>query len=325
MSGNRVGDPNALIKPGDPVPGKPGSYYEVGQFSPSIETLSVMKLLEAQTAGVLPSKYDVYNDAGQVDQNKLKKINFVEEAQNDYGIQLPGGTPPGVSLMVLATLDILPKAALRYPRVEQIVFDINTAQVMQTEMEAQRSQGTLDPQQQGEGSAAISTALTGFDFKLKPYTTVLHIYQPFYTYLSVPLIPAVANLTSGLSVASYSLLNTVAKAIYNRLLLGHESLAYRFLELTGWQEEDHIQDLDRPHFKRGGEEIGVTRVTQWYRDTRKPSVSQLSTVSPLEAFAEGYIHYYLHRKFMNHVAPDLIDFYQELHHVIEDRVSRGIY
>jgi hypothetical protein len=322
MPGNRVGDPNALIKPGDPIPGKSGAYYEVGQFSPSIETLSVMKLMEAQSAGVLPSKYDVYDDGGMVDEKKLKKINFTQEAMQDYGVQLPTGTPPGVSLIVLATLELLPKAAIHYPNVFRLVFDINTSAVLQGELQQEAAHGQADMQARQEVGTAASTALTGFDYTTRPYTTYLHVYQPFYTYMSVPLIPRVANLNAGLSVSSYSLLNSVAKAIYNRLMFDREALAYRFLEVTGWKELHAIPHADQVHYLRGGKELGVDRDTSWYRDTRVPSLSYLSTVSPLEAFAEGFVQHYLHRRYAAHVTPHLGPFFESLEEFMTARAHK---
>lgn len=283
----RIGQANSLVKVGDPVPNKPGQYYELGQFSPSPQFLSAQKLQESKTAGLLPTTLPIYDDEGNISEQKIDEID-IGKLLAPYGIyKYNKQIPVFAAVGFVASLQELDKPFFNYINIEYLewVADINS---------------------QEDQINSAKTLITGYGRMSKNF--VFTIFQPFFNYLSTPLIPSIKGLSTGLSVSSYSVLKTLGYMAYDKMKIIDLQYFIDFLRKSGWDKYNHIPKDEKLYYYKAGEELGYNKDTSWYRDSRIPTASVASTMSPKETFAEAFAFSFFHRMYLESKTPKLAEF-----------------
>lgn len=302
----RVGQPGSLVKAGDPVPGKPNHYYESGQIAPSVEHLTSIKLQEMNQAGLLPdSGLDIYNKEGEISESKLKELNIQKGLQN-YNIGSANPALPAFAFVGLASV---------FNNVDEDIFNYLRIEYIDWMADAQQPEGQfVSLQEQAvQYSEITNTAdkniITGYGRKGTSFSLV--VFQPFFVYLSVPVVPAIKNVSTGLNVSSVSTLKTLGYMVFDRLRITDKSKYVEFLNATGWKQKESIASNETARYRVAGSEVGISRGSKWYRDSGKVAVSTSSTVSPKETFSEMFMFYYVHRMYLAAKNVEYVQFMKE--------------
>lgn len=312
----RIGDLQSIVKPGDPIPGKPGHFYETGMFAPSPETLSSLKLQESKNAGLLPIlDLDVYNKNGEFDTQKIKELNFMSILKRDFNIDNYNNLTPSFALLgFIATARVVNQKFFWYFKIDYLdwIADPHFAMPDSATIANTTITDSVDP------TLLSRTLVTGYAKLEKNY--IFGIFQPFFNHLSTPILPGVQNVSTGLSVASSSILKTLGYIVFERMSLIDDDQVYKFLEAAGWKKATSVPRSDVGYYYRGGEEVGMKKTTSWFRDARIPPCSVLSTLSPKENFSEAFLYYYVHREFLRIKSPRLHTFMESLENYVKSVV-----
>ena len=315
----RVGEPESLVKPGDPVPGKPGHYYEAGQYAPSPERLSALKIQETVRAGLLPTVLEdkelskLFSKNGEVNTQRLKKFDFSPWLKKYGFTDIDYDLPGFAALVLISTLMIFPSSAFaKYVEFKRLVW-VSAIEEIPEDLEEQRAVLAQNV------SLSRRTLILGSSVQEGKKALVL--FQPFFVYMSVPILPGVPGITSGLSITTAAIMKIYGRETYRRLKRKNKSLYFEFLEIAGWKKKDEILTEEAPYYISAGRELGLKRKTKWARDTRKEPISSNAVISPLETFTEGYLYYWTHRLYLEKVSPELHEFFERLEEYIKDVVG----
>ena len=296
----RIGEPESLVKPGDPVPGKPGHYYESGQYAPSPERLSAIKLQEAIRAGLLPTVLQykelrqIMNDQGEVDVNKLKNLDFAKYFKSLGIEEIDENLPPFAAIGVLASFLAITPQVFPFAKVKGLswVANIEGLQAMSQE---EQMDAIAD-----KTSVYKRNAITGYTKREdRGYNFV--VLQPYFVYMSVPIVPAIPNVSSGLSVATLSSAKTVGALVAREVQKRNKELWTDFIRSAGWKRQADLLPDDMTNYHAAGWEVGAPRKTSWARNTQVPPLSANFTLSPIESFSEAFAFYWFHRQYMQRV------------------------
>lgn len=306
MASVRVGEPGALVKPGDPIPGQIGRYYEAGQYAPSVEHLTSIKLQEMNQAGLLPrTGLDIYDENGNISEAKIKDLDIKKELKK-YNIHSYSDTLPHFAFVGLASvLYNIDEDAVRYIDISRVewVGDVNLGNHNMSLMD--QAEQFSDVVTTTDRNLISAYARQGTNFHLV-------LFQPFFVYLSVPIVPAIKNVSSGLNLASVSVLKTIGYMIYEKIKLVDKAKYVELLNSMGWKQKNSIPANEQARFVLAGSEIGMPRGKSWYRDMSFNPVSTSATLSPKECFSELFLYYYVHRMYLNAKQPSYVSFMNEL-------------
>lgn len=308
----RVGQPGSLVRPGDPVPKIDNSlhgkqFYEAGQFAPSAEYLTSLKLQEMLQAGLLPATgLDIYDKDGKISESKVKDLDTAA-VMEEYSIKAHNPTLPPFALIGLVSV---------FHNIDREVFDYANISYLDWKSDINNNDygnSTL-AEQASLYSEMTDTAdrnlLTGYGRNGLNFSLV--VFQPYFVYLSVPVVPAIKNVSSGLNVSSVSTLKTLGYILFDRLRLSDKIKYVEFLDAFGWKQENSVPRSDAARYKVAGSEIGLNRGSSWYRDSGIPAVSTASTLSPKETFSELVLFYYVHRMYLAAKRPEYVSFMDSL-------------
>ena len=301
----RVGKPGSIVKPGQPVPGKPNHFYEAGQYAPSPTHLTAIKLQEMQQAGLLPETgLDIFDDNGEISEEKLDSLNLKVETDK-YMIEAHNPDMPAFAFVGVASV---------FHNVDQEIFPYLDIAYLDWVAETQMPiGGTLEDQAARYSEMTDVTSrnlITGFTRTEGGFQFA--VFQPFFVYLSVPIVPAISGVTSGLNLSTVSTLRTLGHMVYERLRLSDKQMYYRMLDSIGWTRLESVPKMDIIKYAAAGTEIGYPPRSKWLRDTSLSPVSAVATLSPRETFAEMFMYYYVHRLYLDNKGRNYVDFMKEL-------------
>lgn len=309
----RIGDIQSIVKPGDPIPGKPGHFYEVGMFAPSPETLSSLKLQESKNAGLLPIlDLDVYNRNGEFDTEKIKKLDYLSILKKEFNIDNFNAAAPSFALLgFIAAARNIEKKFFWYFKIRYLDWTADPQFSMPEPNVIAETAITdnVDP------SYLARTLITGYAKLEKDF--IFTIFQPFFNHLSTPILPGIQNVSTGLSVASISIFKTIGYMVFEKMSLVDEEQVYKFLDASGWKKAASVAKADVGYYYRAGEEVGMKKNSIWFRDARIPPASVLSTFSPKENFSEAFAYHYLHREYLKIKCPRLHKYMGDLENYVK--------
>lgn len=302
----RVGDAASIVKPGDPIPGKVGKYYEAGQYAPSDAHVTAIKLQEMASAGLLPNTgLNIYNKKGEISEEKLRNLDFTK-ALRDYGISNYSKDLPPFALVGLLSV---------FKNLDEGIFNYLDIAAINWVADVQPAVNTLSLDDQVSKFSEVTDTysrnmITGYSRNGASFNFV--VFQPFFVYLSVPIVPAIKNVSSGLNLSTVSTIKTVGYMIYDRMQMTDKQKYAETLGVLGWKRKESIPRTEIALFRAAGAEIGVGRATKWFRDTRKPLISAISALGPKENFSELLLYYFVHRLYLEAKSKDYTTFMDEL-------------
>lgn len=301
----RVGKPGSLVKPGQPVPGKPGHYYESGQYAPSPAHLTALKLSEMQKAGLLPETgLDIFDDNGEISEEKLEQLNLKVETDK-YGIEAHSPELPAFAFVGLASV---------FYNVDKEIFPFVNLSYLDWVADTQMPIGGSIEDQTARYSEMTDVTsrnlLTGYS--RDPNGFKFAIYQPYFVYLSVPILPAIQGITTGLNVSTVSTLKTLGHIVYDRVRFSDKSMFEHMLQNIGWERLESVPKTKIAEYALAGSEIGYPKKTKWLRSRRMLPVSAVATLGPRETFSEMFMYYYVHRVYLEKKDIHYVDFMTEL-------------
>lgn len=303
----RIGEPESLVKPGDPVPGKPGHFYETGQYAPSPERLSAIKLQESIRAGLLPTimQYkelrEVVNDQGEVDVNKLKNLDFLKYFRA-LGIQyVDENLPPFAAIGVLSSFLALIPQVFPFAKIKGLSWIANIEGLQAMSQEEQMD--TLA----ANTSIYKRNAITGYAAQNEMGINNFVVLQPYFVYMSVPILPAIPNVSSGLSVATLSSAKTVGALVGKEVRKRNKDIWFEFLKASGWKRKQDLLAEEMADYHAAGWEVGAPRKTNWVRNVTVTPVSTNFAMSPIESFSETFAYHWFHRQYLQKVNPKLAE------------------
>lgn len=284
----RISEDNPLIAPNYPVPFS-NNFYEVGQYSPSDSTLSALRLLEAKDQGLFyDPTIDIYDDEGNIDENKVARLN--KEELLSFAALVVDNVIPFYALLNLRAV---------FKQVE-IVFNLfKITKVYWHKKSEIRELVDFDP----------DLAIIGSSFSHdKIY---LHVFQPYYLYLTVPVVRRVPNFTQGISVASLATAKEIANITFQKLSASFPEQIEKFISLRGWKREKlSEEDL------RAGEFFGLKLNKNLYHDNDEV-ISLESTLGPKEDFIEAFVFYFFHRNYLQQF-PKVFAYMRNLEKFLEE-------
>lgn len=301
----RIGEPESLVKPGDPVPDKPGHVYEAGQYAPSPERLSAIKVQESLRAGLLPKIFEykdfrgLVQNNGEINVDKLKTIDFTPYFKALGFSFVDSNLPQFAAIGLLSSLYIIHPSVIQYSDISGIIWVANIEGLSAESIQEQMNQVGKDI------SIYKRNAIVGSRKREKEFDLV--ILQPYFVYMSVPVVPGVPGASSGLSVATYATLKVIGALLAKKLKKRHPTLWINFLEANGWKLASELRPADRTEYLPAGAEIGIKRKTKWLRKISVPPISVNSVISPEESFSEAYVYYWTHRQYMEKVNKDVLN------------------
>lgn len=308
----RVGQPGSVVKPGQPVPGRPGHYYETGQYAPSPISLTLLKLQEMDHAGLLPETgLDIFNKNGEIDQDKLESLNLKSETDK-YMIEAHSPDLPAFAFVGLASV---------FHNIDQSIFRYLDMSYLDWVADVQTPAGGALSEQIAKFSEVTDVTsrnlITGYSRDHNGFKFA--VYQPFFVYLSIPVVPAVRNISTGLSVAAVSALRTLGHMIFEKIQLTDKKLFYETLDQLGWIHKSSMKRDESSEYVGAGTEIGRPRGSSWLRNKHMKPVSSTATLSPRETFSEAFMYYYVHRMFLE--GKDKV-YSAYFNHLVEDYMER---
>ena len=133
------------------------------------------------------------------------------------------------------------------------------------------------------------------------------VLQPYFVYMSVPILPAIPNVSSGLSVATLSSAKTVGALVGREVRKRNKDIWTDFLRASGWKRKHDLLAEDAARYHAAGWEIGTPRKTSWVRNTDIPPISANFTLSPIESFSETFAFHWFHRQYLQTVNEPLAE------------------
>lgn len=283
----RVGQAGASVAAGSPVPGKPGKYYEAGQFSPNLEQLMSNTISEAGDAGLISTNLPIYNESGEVDKDALDAWNPYDEFYN-AGIIVSGKIAKNDVAVFSSIVDRFPKL-LSFAGISAIETseDLNSRAIIGTQ---------------------LITAIT--NTQGRKFKATLVTYPSFQQYVTIPVVRAVKKRGSGVSVSTYATFKAIGHVIFAKLAYeGQLELLGRFITASGWSKTPKA-GYEKGHF------LGKKNLGSYVRES-KLALAEITKYSPQDDFAETFAQYLTHRNYLAMLAPEKLQ-------VIEDIDKRYI-
>jgi len=274
MPAIRIGSPESPVLPGTPVPGKPGKYYEAGQFAPSVDELATSTFSEADKAGLISTDLPIFED-GDISPDKVASWN-------------PKDSLPGVvvsSQVDKFSMAVILTAHSMYPK----LFDsINLSSIQSGDaLEAQGSKSVV-----GESLITVQTQARN-----RIFTSTMFIYSRFYQYLATPIVSAIPGRTKGISVSLFAAFKAIGHALFNKMVHeGELELIGRFTNASGWSKN--------PQEGSRGSYMGKKNMASFFRESDSAVTSEVARYSPIDDFADTFAHYLTHRSYLSAVAPE---------------------
>ena len=286
----RVGQPGASVAAGAPVPGKPGKFYEAGQFSPNLEELVSSTMSEANDAGLLSGNLPIFGDDGKVDDNMTNAWNPYDDFYG-RGIIVSGHIPK-YSLAVFSSLqDKFPGmlGALDVTGIENSE-DSNSRAIVGTQ---------------------LITAVT--NTQGRKFKATLVTYPAFHQYISTPVVRSVPGRSAGISVSTYATFKALGHILFAKLAYdGELEIIGKFLTVAGWSKSPKSENIK-------GNFLGKQNLSSYTRENRETG-SEIEKYSFQDDFADTFAQYLTHRNYMQTIAPDKI----EIMELISNRYPNAI-
>jgi len=292
----RIGDPEYnIIPPNYPIPFST-SRYEVGQYAPSDASLSALRLSEANSLGLfLDPTIDIYDDEGNVSEKKVKR--YSKDTLLDFAIPIVDHNIPYFALFnIRAVFKQFPENLFKILKIKSANWILRT-QVMQT-----------DPQH-----------FELYIISYKPEGTFfeLNVFQPYYIYITVPVVRMIPNHNPGLSVASLATAEVVAEISFSRLSKVFPEYINEFLKVRGWTKDiDEVKLDSGKKFLKAGEfyDLNISNVWYHYDDNERFTIN--TTISPKDDFIDCFVFYYFHREFLENF-PKVFSYFDRLDKILK--------
>lgn len=270
----RVGDPDSIVKPGDPVPFKYGSFYEEGQYAPNEGTLSFLKLLEVEELGFfLDHEIDIFNESGNLDEEKVfsfdvkenfKKFLYVENVSDDF--------PRFVAINAISVLN-------RFFRNLKLLADIETVKFVN----------------HNEIPEALKNRIVvGFSIDPKTDKAELIFYQPYFVYMTVPIVKKVLSIRQGFSLSSFLTAKVYSKIIVRRLKQNFPDILFEWMEFRGWKKTENNENFYPSN-------------SPYKLSKESDLITQRSTINPEEDLTDAIVFFFFHKNYLLSLNPDVVD------------------
>lgn len=281
MPAIRIGNPDSPILPGTPVPGKPGKYYEAGQFAPSVDELATSTFVEANKAGLLANDLPIFDDKGAVSEELVHSWNPKES--------LPGTIISGqVDKFSLASIVSTHRL---YP---SLLEGVGISSIQNGD--SLEAQGT-----KAIAGQALITAVT--QARNRNFTATLYIYSRFYQFISTPIVAEIPGRTKGVSVSMFATLKAIGHVLFNKMAHeGQMKLIGNYLEAAGWSKT--------PDGGTRGSFMGKKNMSSFYHEGKV--TSEVARYSPVDDFADTFAHFLTHRSYLAAVAPEKLAVLDEI-------------
>lgn len=271
----RVGDPASPIRVGDVNP-QTSMPYRAGQFSPSIDELTGDVLMAADKAGVLPSDLPVYDEAGNLD---LEKLEAWEPNTGLTSMHLEVGdtVPKYASALILAALNQL-KGMPRQLGLKYVVAASREQMVS----------GVF-------GDVIVAARYTG---RGELFTSSIEVYPDFYRFVDIPLAPRIPGRATGVSIATFAILHSFGHVVFAKLAAGgHLDEVAPVLRAGVWSRVESS-------LNRRGDFFKIPVNDTWYYNPAAEFPTQLSKASPGDDFAETFALYIANPAYLRAVFPE---------------------
>ena len=281
----RIGSPDSPVAAGMPVPGKPGSFYEAGQFAPSIEQLMTNTFSEAQSSGLITTELPIFGDNGDVDINKVNDWNPYDSLNGIHA----STTIPKFSMATLITAQKAYPGLFEALKISNI---INGDEVESREGENARALV-------GEQLITANTSSQGRVFRSR-----LIVYSRYYQYISTPIVAEVPGRTKGISVSMFATLKACGHVLFMKLAFdGELEFIGRYFKASGWSKTP--QGGERGHY------LTLKNLASFYRKLEQSS-SEIAKYAPAEDFADTFAHYLSHRLYLQSKFPEKFEIMDEI-------------
>jgi hypothetical protein len=285
----RIGDPDYyVIPPNYPIPFST-SRYEVGQYAPSDSSISALRLAEAHSLGLfLDPTVDIYDEEGNVSEKKVKRYN--KSTLLDFAIPVVDENAPYYALFnIRAVMKQFPENLYKILKIKSLnwILRYQTAKI----------------DQQNYDLYVISHKMEGTFFEI-------NIFQPYYIYITVPVVRMVPNVTPGISVASVATAETIAEISFSRILKVFPEYISEFLKVRGWTKEIP-ENQSTYRYIKSGELYNIKTSNAWYHYDDNERFSINTVLSPKDDFVESFVFFYFHREFLEQY-PKLYSFFDKL-------------
>ena len=281
----RIGSPESTVQAGMPVPGKPGSFYEAGQFAPSIDQLLTSTLAEANDAGLVSTDLPIFDPDGGV---SLERINAWNPYDDLEGIH----APPSIPKFSMATLITVDKA---YPGLYKTLRITNIID------------GSALENQEGANARSIAgeqliTAVTSAQGRM--FRSKFIVYDRYYQYISTPIVPEIPGRSKGVSVSFYATLKALGHVMFARLAFdGELELIGKFLNAAEWAKT--------PNGGKKGHFMSLKNMAGYYLGN-EDNTSEVSNYSPADDFADTFAQYLSHRLYLQVKSPNKLKVMDEI-------------
>jgi len=281
----RIGSPDSPVAAGMPVPGKPGSFYESGQFAPSIEQLMTTTFSEAKNAGLISTTLPIFGDNGDVDVDKINAWNPYDDLEGVHA----STTIPKFSMATLLT------AQKAFPGLFKVLHITN---IMNGD-EIEAREGVNFRAMLGDQLITANTSSQGRVFR-----STLYVYSKYYQYISTPIVPEVPGRTKGISVSMFATLKACGHILFLKLAFdGELEFIGRYFKASGWSKTPG--EGERGHY------LTLKNMASFYRKPL-PASSEISKYSPMEDFADTFAHYLSHRVYLQSKFPEKFEVMDEI-------------
>ena len=275
----RIGE-TKLVAPGYPTPFG-DSQYEVGQYAPSDTSLSSVRLLEAKDLGLFfdPS-IDIYNDEGNIAEEKVKRLNK-QSLVSFFAESVEEEVPYYALLNVRAVLRHFNEGFFSFAKFFKITWH------ERTEIEDIRKQDL------------VILKLDEDEDK-----TYLRLYQPYYIYITVPVVRQIVGVFQGFSVASLATAQAYATFIFKKMIKLYPEKIEEFLLLRGWSKEPSEHSIE------SGKRFFLPSKGYYHRDDNE-RYTVGSVLSPKDDFVDSLVFYYFHREYLQQF-PNVYKYFNSL-------------
>lgn len=262
----RVGDTFSPVQPGDPAPG--GGTYRSGQYAPHVDDLALATFSSAKDAGILPFNVDLFDESGNLSKEKLEEWDPNSE---DFTPDFAEDVPKYSSAVIASSMKMI----------DNNVLDSLNLSVMQA------------PSSLGEFGKYIIAAKTSSENRR--FFGILYVYPDFYKYIDKPIVPKTPKRDSGLSVSSFMTFHAIGHILFSKLNFdGNIHDISSFMESSGWSKKS-----DYNHKKANY--MGKDSTSAWYKKSSHRFLTNLSSYSPLDDFAQSFALYYTSRDYFQKI------------------------
>lgn len=276
----RIGSPESPVLSGMPVPGKPGKYYEKGQFAPSMDELVASTLSEADKAGLISTDLPIFDENGEVSADMVETWN------------------PKETLGSINVSDQISKFSMA------VVVSVNNMfpDILNTVGITSILSGNELEQQEGSKALIGESLLTVKSVpRQRSFASNLYIYDRFYQFISTPVVAEIPGRTKGISVSMYALLKGIGHVLFNKLSYdGQLEMIGKFLSVSGWVK------IPGGEAQRGSF-MGRKNMSSFYRKESAPTMSEIARYSPIDDFADTFAHYLVHRSYLGVISPEKLE------------------